>query len=107
MSDEAIAPRACATQVVMDCLRAPRGLVVSGRWCHELAPVTMPAMLKCTITRNGVTYSADYEAFGETLLVFLPDDSSRENPLLGRDPEEAALEHLMFYVHTLEDEAKR
>ncbi len=67
----------------------------------------MPAMLKCTITRNGVTYSADYEAFGETLLVFLPDDSSRENPLLGRDPEEAALEHLMFYAHTLEDEAKR
>lgn len=67
----------------------------------------MPAMLKCTITRKGVTYSADYEAFGETLLVFLPDDSSRVNPLLGRDPEEAALEHLMFYVDTLEDEAKR
>jgi len=66
----------------------------------------MPRMLKCSITRNGVTYSADYEACGDVLLVFLPDDSSRESPLRGRDPHVVALEHLMFYVHTLEDEAK-
>lgn len=67
----------------------------------------MPRMHECIVTRNGVTYSADYEAFGETLLVFLPDDSSRENLLHGRDPEAAALECLLFYIHTLEDEAKR
>ncbi len=91
----------------MACLPARAGFVVSGPWCHVAAPVTMPRMLKCSITRNGVTYSADYEAFGETLLVFLPDDSSRENLLHGRDPEAAALECLLFYIHTLEDEAKR
>lgn len=67
----------------------------------------MPRMLKCSITRNGVTYSADYEAVDGKLLVFLPDDCSRLNPLHGRDPEAAALECLLFYIHTLEDEAKR
>lgn len=83
------------------------GVVASGRWCHELAPVTMHRMHECVFTHNGFEFSADYEACGDVLVVFLPDDSSRESPLRGRDPHAVALEHLMFYAHTLEDEAKR
>jgi len=62
----------------------------------------MPRMHECVFTHNGVEFSADYEACGDVLLVFLPDDSARESPLEGRDPHAVALEHLMFYVATLE-----
>ena len=58
-------------------------------------------------THNRGELSADNQAGGDVLLVFLPDDSSRESKLGGRDPHAVALEHLMFYAHTLEDEAKR
>ncbi|ATH16517.1 hypothetical protein CHL79_27040 [Delftia acidovorans] len=67
----------------------------------------MHRMHECVFTHNGFEFSADYEACGDVLVVFLPDDSSRESPLRGRDPHAVALEHLMFYAHTLEDEAKR
>lgn len=66
----------------------------------------MPRMHECVFTRNGVEFSADYEACGDVLVVFLPDDSSRKSLLRGRDPHAVALEHLMFYVDTLEGEDK-
>ncbi len=84
----------------------------NGSSCHEGSEHNCSAgacdeVVLATLNHNGVTYCAEYEGSEGMPLVFLPDDSSRENLLHDRDPEAAALECLLFYIHTLEDEARR
>lgn len=52
-------------------------------------------------THGGTDYIAEYEVHGDTLIVCLPDGSTRETILRGLKPDSAAMTHLRCYVHDL------
>lgn len=56
-------------------------------------------MDKISIDRNGTTYTAEFEVFGDTLTVFLPNGECRTTILRGLSPESAAMPHLVSYVN--------
>ncbi|POG02223.1 hypothetical protein BGP82_12810 [Pseudomonas putida] len=56
-------------------------------------------MDEISIERNGVTYTAEFEVFGDTLAVFLPNGECRSTVLRGLSPEAAARPHLVSYVN--------
>ena len=51
-----------------------------------------------TVEHEGVTYSAEYSIFDDTLVVYLPDGTTRETELRGLKPDSAAKIHLRAYV---------
>ncbi len=51
-----------------------------------------------SIEENGVKYTAEYAIFNDTLIVYLPDGSTRETELKGLKPESAARVHLLSFV---------
>lgn len=55
-------------------------------------------MTEITLTENGKNYGAEYEIFDETLVVYLPDGSTRETILRGLTPHSAAMNHLRAFV---------
>lgn len=51
---------------------------------------------------EGVTYEAEYDFVGDdSIIVYLPDGTTRETWLRGLDPESAAKVHLKAYAQTL------
>lgn len=55
-------------------------------------------MTEITLTKNGKSYCAEYEVFDDTLIVCLPDGSTRETGLRGLRPDSAAMLHLRAFV---------
>ena len=55
-------------------------------------------MTEITHNENGTSYRAEYEVFEETLVVYLPDGSTRETVLRGLKPNTAAMHHLRAYA---------
>jgi len=51
-----------------------------------------------SIEHEGVNYKAEYEVFEDTLVVYLPDNTTRETELRGLKPESAAKVHLRGYI---------
>lgn len=58
-------------------------------------------MTEITFLHNGTDYRAEYEIFGETLVVYLPDGTARETVLCGLTPNSAAMTHLRAFVLSL------
>lgn len=54
-----------------------------------------------TLEHEGKTYSATYAEFGDELVTYLPDGSSRSTTLRGLDPETTATNHLRGYIGAL------
>ena len=55
-------------------------------------------MFEVKVEIDGKEHSAEFEIFGDTLQVYLPDGTSRTTELRGLDPFHAAETHLRFYV---------
>tara|TARA_R110002167_G_scaffold98718_13_gene259445 strand:- start:782 stop:976 length:195 start_codon:yes stop_codon:yes gene_type:complete len=50
------------------------------------------------IVVDGITYSAEYDIFDDTLVVYLPDGTTESTELKGLRPDAAARPHLLSYV---------
>jgi hypothetical protein len=57
-------------------------------------------MTEITLTENGNEYHAEYEIFDDTLVVYLPDGSTRQTILRGLKPHLAAMTHLRTFAST-------
>lgn len=55
-------------------------------------------MTEITHNENGTNYRAEYEVFDDTLVVYLPDGSTRETILRGLKSDIAAMHHLRAFV---------
>lgn len=55
-------------------------------------------MTEITHNENGTNYRAEYEVFDDTLVVYLPDGSTREKVLRGLKPDNAAMLHLRAFA---------
>jgi hypothetical protein len=55
-------------------------------------------MTEITLTENGKDYRAEYETFDDTLVVYLPDGSTKQTILRGLKPHLAAMTHLRSFA---------
>ncbi len=58
-------------------------------------------MFEVKVEIDGKEYTAEFEVFGDTQQVYLPDGTSRTTELRGLDPFHSAENHLRFYVAAL------
>lgn len=54
-----------------------------------------------TLEHEGISYTASYSLFGDTLTVYLPNGETRSTELRGSSVESAAIVHLKGYVRMI------